>query len=90
MVLTASAVGSGPGCQPFGWGAGFCALRPQFDDTLDDVLHDWHPSLAGTASRASNSLTPWRRRHTTTDTRSGIVAINSSAAWRIPSTSWWK
>ena len=56
VLLTASAVGSGPGCQPFGWGAGFCALRPQVDDTLYDVLDERHPSVTGT-----KGLTPFLR-----------------------------
>lgn len=46
VTPTASAVGSGPGCQPFGWGAGFCALGPQFDHIIDDEIDERCPPVA--------------------------------------------
>lgn len=44
----ASALGSGPGCPPFGGGAGFCDLRPQFDHLVDNRFDRCQPTAART------------------------------------------
>ena len=47
VVPRASALGSGPGCPPFGGGAGFCALRTQFRDVVEQRSYEREPASAG-------------------------------------------
>jgi len=49
-MLRASARGSGPGCLPDGRGTGFCALRPKFDDGVEELV-DLHPPPVVRADR---------------------------------------
>lgn len=62
----ASALGSGPGCQPFGWGAGFCAFQTSMiRSTLGAMISDQRgpaPTAQATPSAIQSSGSSFPRR----------------------------
>ena len=61
VLPRASALGSGPGCPPFGGGAGFCALRPKVCDVVDERLDHWQPPTTSSVSPGDGICNPQQR-----------------------------
>ena len=61
VVPRASALGSGPGCPPFGGGAGFCALRPKFCDVVDERFDQWQPPTTSSVGPGNRICNPQQR-----------------------------